>query len=116
MEGSGVVSLDQESNAVVNQLATLEATRNALDLDIETFSKRLSSMEQELPKQESRAAVSISQANDSYIRQLQDQLGRLEVQRDVIVAQSDPECPQSVDVPAATEGHRRSDQESPSAA
>ena len=90
MEGSGVVSLDQESNTVVEQIATLEATRNALDLDIETYSKRLASMEQELPRQESQAAASISQANDSYIRQLQEQLGRLEVQRDVIVAQSDP--------------------------
>ena len=50
MEGSGVVSLDQESNNVVNQLATLEATRNALDLDVETFSKRLAAMEKGAPQ------------------------------------------------------------------
>jgi capsular exopolysaccharide synthesis family protein len=90
MESSGVVSLDAESNQIVQQMAQLQATRDALDVDIGSLSKKLASFEAEFPAQESNVAKSISQANDPYIRLLQEQVAKLEVQRDVIIAQSDP--------------------------
>ncbi len=91
METSGVVSMDGESNKIVEQLAQLEANRNAIDIDIQTLSQKLSSYEEQLPQQESNVASSIGQAFDPYIRLLQEQLAKLEVQRDVIVIQNDPQ-------------------------
>jgi tyrosine-protein kinase Etk/Wzc len=90
MESSGVVSLDGESNRVVQELSQLEATRNSLSIDIESLNKKYVSMQQELPQQESSVVSSISQASDPYIRRLGEELAQLEVQRDVMVAQNDP--------------------------
>jgi len=57
-----------------------------------TFKRRegLAALQDELPQQEARAGNAIGQASDAYIRQLSEELGRLEVQRDVIIAQNDP--------------------------
>jgi tyrosine-protein kinase Etk/Wzc len=90
MEASGVVSLDQESQRLVTELAQLQATRNAVDLDIQTSQKKLVSLQNELPQQEAQAAAAIGQASDSYIRELQMRVGQLEAQRDIMVAQNDP--------------------------
>jgi capsular exopolysaccharide synthesis family protein len=90
MQSSGVVSLDAESNQIVQQMAQLQASRDALDVDIGSLSKKLASFEAEFPQQETSVAKSISQANDPYIRLLQEQVAKLEVQRDVILAQNDP--------------------------
>lgn len=90
MESAGVVSLDNESNRIVQELSQFEASRNALNIDIEGLSKRLASMQGELPQAESSVSSSITQATDPYIRQMQEQLATLEVQRDVITTQNDP--------------------------
>lgn len=91
MESSGVVSLDAESNQLLQQVAQLEATRNALSIEIEGLSRRLSSIQAELPQQESSVANAVGQASDPYVQLLGEQIARLEVQRDVIIAQNDPE-------------------------
>ena len=90
MESSGIVSLDAESSRLVQEMSRLEATKNSLDIDIESLSKKIASLEKELPAQEASALRSLGQATDPYIRLLQEQLARLEVQRDVIIAQNDP--------------------------
>jgi capsular exopolysaccharide synthesis family protein len=90
MESSGIVSLDGESSRLVGEMSQLEATRNSLDIDIETLSKKLASMEKELPAQEASAMSTVGQANDPYLHLMQEQLARLEVKRDVIIAQNDP--------------------------
>ena len=90
MESSGVVSLDAESNQLLQEVAQLEATRNALSIEIEGLSRRLSSIQAELPQQESSVANAMGQASDPYVQLLGEQLARLEVQRDVVIAQNDP--------------------------
>lgn len=90
MQETGVVSLDGESNRVVQELGTLEARRNALSIEIESVTRKIKSVEDELAQQGSSAPTVTAQANDSYIRLLQEQLARLEVQRDVMVAQNEP--------------------------
>lgn len=90
MQSSGIVSLDAESSRLVEEMSQLEAARNSLDIDIESLSKKLASLEKELPAQEASAMSSVGQANDPYIRLMQEQLARLEVKRDVIIAQNDP--------------------------
>jgi capsular exopolysaccharide synthesis family protein len=88
MRNSGVVTLDAEANKVVDQLSALEATRDGIEVDISTRSKTLNSLKQELAVQEPNVAKAIGESNDTYIRLLQEQLARLEVQRDVVIAQN----------------------------
>ena len=88
MQTSGMVSLDMEADKVVKQLSELEAGRDALEVEITTGQKTLSSYKQELAKQEPNVARAIGESNDAYIRLLQDQLAKLEVQRDVVIAQN----------------------------
>jgi polysaccharide biosynthesis transport protein len=88
MRNSGVVSLDAEANTVVQQLSALEATRDGIDVDISTREKTLNSYKQELAAQEPNVAKAMGESSDTYIRLLQEQLAKLEVQRDVVVAQN----------------------------
>jgi len=87
MEASGVVSLDAQATRVTQQLSSLEANRDAVDIEIESLSKTLSTYQERLPEQEREAAKVIKQANDPYIRRIQEQLANLQVQRDVLMNQ-----------------------------
>ncbi len=88
MRSSGTVALDEETKKIVEQLSQLEATRDALDVEITTRQQTLSSYKDELARQEPAVARSIGESNDSYVKLLQDQLAQLQVQRDVVVAQN----------------------------
>jgi capsular exopolysaccharide synthesis family protein len=88
MNRSGVVSLDAEANKLVDQLSQLEATRDGIEVDITARTKTLNSLKQELALQEPNVARAIGESNDTYIRMLQEQMARLEVQRDVVIAQN----------------------------
>jgi len=88
MHTSGTVSLDDETKKVVEQLSQLEASRDAIRVDISSREKTLASYKEELARQEPAVARSIGESNDSYLRLLQEELAKLEVQRDVIVAQN----------------------------
>jgi capsular exopolysaccharide synthesis family protein len=88
MRQSGIVSLDAETDRSVRHLSELEAQRDGLEIDKRSRQKTLASYQQELTIQEPNAAKAIGESNDSYIKLLQDQLGKLEVQRDVTIAQN----------------------------
>ena len=88
MNSSGTVSLDDETKKVVEQLSQLEASRDAMRVEISSREKTLNSYKEELARQEPAVAHSIGESNDSYVRLLQEELARLEVQRDVIIAQN----------------------------
>lgn len=88
MRQSGVVTLDTEVRKVVDQLSQLEATRDGLDVELTSRLKMLAIYEQELSQQGPRAERIVTEYNDTYIKMLQEQLARLEVQRDVIIAQN----------------------------
>ncbi len=88
MRQTGIVSLDAEASRSVEHLAQLEAQRDGLAVDKHSLQKTLTSYQEELARQEPNAARSIGESNDSYIKLLQEQLGKLEVQRDVTIAQN----------------------------
>jgi capsular exopolysaccharide synthesis family protein len=88
MEKEGIVSLDDESKKVIDQLSQLEAQRDAQDIEIQSLSKTLSSYQEELAKVEPNVSQVIGEANDPYIRLLQEQIAQLEVKKDVTVAQN----------------------------
>jgi len=88
MHSSGTVSLDDETKKIVEQLSQLEANRDAIQVEISSREKTLNSYKEELARQEPAVARSIGESNDSYVRLLQEQLAKLEVQRDVMIAQN----------------------------
>ena len=88
MHSSGTVSLDDETKKVVEQLSQLEASRDGIRVDISSREKTLTSYKEELARQEPAVARSIGESNDSYVRLLQEELAKLEVQRDVVIAQN----------------------------
>lgn len=88
MEQTGVVSLDDEAKRVIDQLSQLEAQRDATDINIQSLVKTLQSYKDELARVEKKAAQIIGEANDPYIRSLQEQMAKLEVQRDVTIVQN----------------------------
>jgi len=88
MQLSGVVSLDQETSSLVRQIADLEARRDETEISLQSANKKLESYTEQLSQQEVNVAKVIGEANDPYITMLQEELARLEVQRDVTVAQN----------------------------
>lgn len=88
MEARGIGLLDEESKKTIDQLAHLEAQRDGTDIEIETLKKALESYREELATLEPNVARAIGEADDPYIRLLQEQLAKLEVQRDVTVAKN----------------------------
>ncbi|MBI5470758.1 MAG: polysaccharide biosynthesis tyrosine autokinase [Ignavibacteriae bacterium] len=88
MEKKGIVSLDEESRRMIEQLSQLEANRDATDISLKTIERTLSFYRMELPQQERMLANSIVGASDPYIQNLQGQLASLEVQRDVAISKN----------------------------
>jgi capsular exopolysaccharide synthesis family protein len=88
MEKEGVVSLDDEARRMIDQLAQLEASRDATEIMLKEVQNTLASYQAQLPQQETNLAKVVGEASDSYIRQMQEQLSRLEVQRDMTVVQN----------------------------
>jgi capsular exopolysaccharide synthesis family protein len=84
MEQAGVVSLDAQALRVTQQLSQLEASRDAVDIDLQSLSKTLATYQQRLPEQEKEVGRVMKQASDPYIKIIQDQLANLQVQRDVL--------------------------------
>lgn len=90
METNGVVSMDEESSRLIQEISQLEGTRDGLRIEIQGLERRVNTLTSELPQQESSVANSLGQANNSYITMLSQRLAELEVQRDVLMARNDP--------------------------
>ncbi len=88
MRRSGVVALDEEARQRVEQMADLEASRDALDVDIRSREQSLQSLQEQLALEEPNVARAMGESNDMYVKLLQEQIAKLEVQRDVGMAQS----------------------------
>lgn len=88
MEAKGIVLLDEEAKKTIEQLSHLEAERDATDIQIQSLRQSLAAFREELSTLEPNVARSIGEADDPYIRLLQEQLAKLEVQRDVTLAKN----------------------------
>lgn len=88
MRREGIIALDLETSSLVNQLSTLESQRDDIEVRLKGLNQNLTAYREQAKSQESDVAKVMAGANDPYIRLLQDQLARLEVQRDVTVSQN----------------------------
>jgi len=96
MQRRGVVSIDEETKQLMEQMATLEAGRDANDIEIRSLLSTLASYKGQIDKQEKSIAKTIGEASDPYIRMLQDQLAQLEVERDITISKNLATASQSV--------------------
>ncbi len=88
MEEKGVVSLDDNSKRIIEQLSQLESQRDAVDINVQSLERTLQTYREQVTQQEQSVAKVMGEANDPYISRLQGQLAQLEVQRDITVAQN----------------------------
>jgi len=86
MEQHGVVTIDRESQKVIDQIAALEARREELNVEIASRKQTLALLREQLEEHEPGVTRTLGSADDSYIRMLQEQIAQLEVERDQIVA------------------------------
>ncbi|MCI0707126.1 MAG: polysaccharide biosynthesis tyrosine autokinase [Ignavibacteriae bacterium] len=93
METKEIVSLDEEAKKVIEQLATLEAQRDGINISLGSLERTLVLLQEELTRLEPKVAKAIGEANDTYIRSLQEKLAELEVRRDVSIAQAAAQNP-----------------------
>ena len=78
MRGAGVVGLDAEVGGMVEQLAQLDAMRDGLDIDISSRRTTVTSLQEELKKQEPNALRAMAESNDAYVRRMQEELANLQ--------------------------------------
>jgi tyrosine-protein kinase Etk/Wzc len=85
----GIVSLDEESKALIERLSTSDAKLNEASIELQTAQKVQESYKRQLAEQEPNLAKNLSDAiADPYIKALQLQIADLQVQRDLATAQS----------------------------
>ncbi len=88
MQSQHIVSLDQESNSLINAMSTVEAQRDDVVVEVESDQNVLDMYRAQLAKAQNSFSSHVSDALDPYIKLLQQQIAQLQVNRDVAIAQS----------------------------
>jgi polysaccharide biosynthesis transport protein len=88
-EKGGIIALDDQATSLINQISQFEAQRDATEIDLKASSKVLNEYKAELERQNPRLAEYLqSSSSEAYFQSLQEQLVKLEVNRDVALANS----------------------------
>jgi tyrosine-protein kinase Etk/Wzc len=83
----GIISLDAQSQELIKQMADLEAQRDGVKIDLVAARQGLSQLKEKLKQQDPKIAEYLeSQATQSYFQALQDEIAKIEVNKDVTVA------------------------------
>jgi tyrosine-protein kinase Etk/Wzc len=87
-----IVSLDAQSSALVSQLSQLDAQRDAAKIDLITSNEMLDQYKREISNQDPQLANYLeSQTSQSYVDALQKQIADLQMNRDVAMANKNPQ-------------------------
>lgn len=90
-EKGGIVSLDAQATSLIEQLSDFEAQKNAIQIELMASDKVLEQLKKELSKQDPRLADYLkSVSSESYLKTLQEQLAKLEVNRDLAISSKTP--------------------------
>jgi polysaccharide biosynthesis transport protein len=90
-EKGGIIALDEQATSLINQLSDFEAQENAKKIELAASDKVLSQYKKELADQNPRLADYLeSVSSEAYIQTLQQQLARLQVNRDLALTSKDP--------------------------
>ncbi|MGE5812600.1 MAG: GumC family protein, partial [Ignavibacteria bacterium] len=90
-EKGGIVSLDAQATSLIEQLSEFEAQKNGIQIDLMASDKILEQLKKELSQQNPRLADYLkSVSSESYLKTLQEQLAKLEVNRDLAMSSKTP--------------------------
>ncbi len=90
-EKGKVVALSAQSNALIEQLAQLESQRNATKLDLMSSNQALDLYKQSLSQQSPELTNYMeNQTSQAYISAIQKQIADLQMNRDMALANTDP--------------------------
>ncbi|GAB6283142.1 MAG: exopolysaccharide regulatory tyrosine autokinase VpsO [Ignavibacterium sp.] len=85
----GIIAIDEQAKALIEQLSTFEAQRNGAQIELTMAEKNLNQYKEELRKQDSKLADYLeSFASEEYLKTLQKSIAELEVKKDL--ALNDP--------------------------
>ena len=88
-EKGGIIALDEQATALIDQLSQFEAKMNAAKIDFMASSNILRQYKDELKKQDPRMANYLeSLTSEAYITALQKQLAELQINKDLALANS----------------------------
>ena len=91
-EKNGIIALDAQSQSLITQLANFEAQRDDVQIDMASTNKVLTQLRDELHQQNPKVAAYLeSLASQSYFQALQDGIAKLEVNKDIALANKNPE-------------------------
>jgi tyrosine-protein kinase Etk/Wzc len=86
-EKGGVIALDEQANNLISQLSNFEAQKNAAQIELMASNKILNQYKRELEEQNPRLADYLrSLSSEAYFKSLQEQLVKLEVNRDLALS------------------------------
>ncbi|MGA9293226.1 MAG: polysaccharide biosynthesis tyrosine autokinase [Ignavibacteriaceae bacterium] len=103
-EKGGIVALDEQANALIEQLSQFEAKMNAAKIDYMASSNVLKQYKDELKKQDPRMADYLaSMSSEDYINALQKSLAELQINKDLAFANTNSK----VDVSAKVKEYDR---------
>jgi tyrosine-protein kinase Etk/Wzc len=84
----GIIALDAQATNLIQQLSQFEAKKNAADIELSVSNKVLNEYKNELEKQSPRMAEYLeSMSNEAYFTALQEQIARLQVNKDLALAE-----------------------------
>lgn len=87
----GIVSLDAQSTALINQMSQLDTERDATKIDLMTSNEVLTQYRKQLQKQDPQLANYLEgQTSQAYITALQQQLAELETTKDLALSNKNP--------------------------
>ncbi len=86
-EKGGIIALDEQATSLIAQLSQFEAQKNAAQIELEASSKVLSQYNAILEKQSPRLADYLEGLkSEAYFKSLQEQLARLETNKDLAIS------------------------------
>ncbi len=86
-EKGGIIALDEQASALIDQLSQFEAKLNAAKIEYMASTNILSQYKEELKKQDPRMANYLeSLTSETYIEALQKQLAELQINKDLALA------------------------------
>lgn len=88
MKSAGVVALDEESKKLIEQLSNLESKRGEAIVEISSAQTKLNTYLEQIKQIEPEFVRVATEALDPYIKYLQEEIAKLEVTRDQIIAQN----------------------------
>lgn len=84
----GIIELDKTAAALVDKMSRFETDRNSAKIEMSVARQRLNQYKRELEKKDPTVLTNLeSKSAEPYIRLMQDQIARFEVQRDLALNQ-----------------------------